>query len=332
MFGFDRRAFFRYFGLGFLATGVSSPAEAGTFFWKRMFAIPPRDTTFITPNDKFYLVNYGAIPDVPIASWKLTLSGYVKRPVTLTYADILSRPSVEAMVTLECIDTLPGGSTISNAVWQGIPLKDVLEEAGLEPGATDVVFYAAEGYSDSIPLSRVMEGDVLLAHSMNGAALPRDHGFPLRVIAPGLYGIKNVKWLIAIEVTDYDYKGYWQQRGWTDEGHIKVTSRIDSPGHYQTIKEKETEIRGIAFGGANGVGKVEISTDGGKGWHPAVIAQAGPPTSWVLWRYHWRIPHPGAYTIVVRATDGKGQPQPTPILQAYPAGSSGLHTIVALVE
>ncbi|HLB94596.1 MAG TPA: oxidoreductase, partial [Nitrospiria bacterium] len=146
------------------------------------------------------------------------------------------------------------------------------------------------------------------------------------------YGIKNVKWLIAIEVTDYDYKGYWQQRGWTDEGHIKVISRIDSPGHYQDLKGPEAEIRGIAFGGAQGVGKVEVSTDGGKTWHLAEITQAYSPTAWVLWRYSWKIPGPGAYTVVVRATDGQGRSQPSQILQAYPAGSSGLHTIVALIE
>src|SRR3972149_1975447 len=294
MIRFDRRAFFRYTGLGLLASSYSKPAEAGTFFWRRMFSVPPRDTPFITPNDKFYLVNYDGIPDVKVATWKLSISGYVKHSLTLTYADFLSRPSVEAMVTLTCIDTLPGGSTISNAVWRGIPLKDLLEEAGLEPGATDVVFYAAEGYSDSIPLSRVMQGDILLAHSMNGVALPRDHGFPLRVIAPGLYGIKNVKWLIAIEVVDYDYKGYWQQRGWTDEGHIKVISRIDSPGHYQDLKGPEAEIRGIAFGGAHGGGKGGGGTDGGKTWHLAEITQAYSPTAWVLWRDSWKIPGPGA--------------------------------------
>lgn len=332
MIRFDRRSFIRYMGFGLLATGWAKPAEAGTFFWKRMFAIPPRDTPFITPNDKFYLVNYDVIPNVQVGRWRLLITGQVKHPFTLTYADFLSSPSVEAMVTLECIDTLPGGSTISNAVWQGLPLKNLLEGAGLEAGAVDVVFHAADGYSDSIPVSRVMKGDVLLAHSMNGVALPRDHGYPLRVIAPGLYGIKNVKWLTEIEVLDYDYKGYWQQRGWTDEGHIKVTSRIDSPGHYQEIKGRETEIRGIAFGGANGVGKVEVSTDGGKTWQLTEIAQASSPSAWVLWRYLWQVPRSGAHTIVVKATDGMGRSQPSQILQAYPAGSSGLHTIIALVS
>ena len=296
-----------------------------------MFSVPPRDMSFITPNSKFYLVQYAGFPDLKVGSWKLPVKGVVKNPLVLDYADFLSRPSTEAMVTLACIDTLPGGSTIGNAVWQGLPLRAILEEAQIEEGAKDVVFRAADGYSDSIPIERIMEGDVLLVHSMNGVALPRNHGYPLRVIAPGLYGIKNVKWLTEIEVVDYDYKGYWQQRGWTDGGLIKVISRIDQPGHYQEVDSGEVGIRGIAFSGANGVDSVLVSTDGGKRWNQAIIKESGSPAAWVIWEYRWRPPARGAYTLIVKAIDRANRTQKSKIQRAYPDGATGLHTIIALV-
>jgi hypothetical protein len=329
---FNRRALFRYGTAGLLASGVPGSAEGGVFFWKRMFSIPPRDTSFITPNDKFYLVQYNGIPALNIAHWELRFSGRIRENAVWTYADFLARPSVEAMVTLKCIDTLPGGSTIGNAVWQGFPLSRLLEEAGMESGAVDVVFHGADGYSDSIPVERVMQGDVLLAHSMNGTALPRDHGYPLRIIAPGLYGIKNVKWLTEIEVVDYDYKGYWQQRGWTDEGRIKIFSRIDRPGHYQDVEGPEIKITGLAFAGAAGVKTVLVSTNGGKQWREATIVHSQVPAAWVLWEYPWRPPRSGAYTLVVKAIDSTGRIQSPEIIRAYPAGASGFHTIVALAQ
>ena len=224
------------------------------------------------------------------------------------------------------------GGSIGNAVWQGIPLRSLLEEVGLDPSAVDVVFRAADGYSDSIPLDRIMKGDVLLAHSMNGTALPRDHGFPLRVIVPGLYGIKNVKWITEIEVVNYDYKGYWQQRGWTDEGTIKIFSRIDQPGHYQELQGSEITIKGIAFAGAIGVKEVWITTDGGKSWSLARMTYSRNPEAWVLWEHTWKPSRSGAHSLVVKAVDYEGRVQASEILRAYPEGASGFHTIVALIE
>ena len=297
-----------------------------------MFSIPPRDTSFITPNDKFYLVQYNGMPNLNVGTWRLPITGNLKNPLTLTYADFLSRPSVESMVTLACIDTLPGGGTIGNAIWQGTPLKDLLLEAGIGSTAVDVVFRAADGYSDSIPVDRVMQGDILLAHTMNGIALPHEHGYPLRVIAPGLYGIKNVKWLTEIEVVDNNFKGYWQQRGWTDEGHIKVISRIDYPGHYQDVPTRDVETKGIAFAGNRGIDQVEISMDSGKKWEKAQITHAQSVNAWVLWKYAWKAPKSGAYSITVRATDRNHQVQTTKILRAYPDGASGHHSITVLVR
>jgi len=332
MIKFNRRMFLRTAGLAALGSGWPKPAAAGTFFWKRLFSVPPRDTVLITPNDKFYIVSYDAFPEIDLRAWSLYIGGSVKSPARLTFADFYGRPSVEMAATLICIDTLPGGDTIGNAVWRGIPLKTLLQEVEPDPSARDVVFRAADGYSDSIPIERAAGDDVLLAYTMNGEALPRAHGYPLRAVVPGLYGIKNVKWITEIEVVDYDYKGYWQQRGWTDKGEIRIVSRIDDPGHYQEIQEREHAVRGLAFGGYYGIGRVELSTDGGRTWNPADLDPPLSPYSWVLWTYRWKIPAPGAYTLTVRAWDKRERVQPAQLEQAYPAGASGYHTVVALVS
>lgn len=332
MIRFDRRSFFRYAAFGLGSLGLTRRAEGGAFFFKRMFSVPPRETPFITSNQKFYQVQYDTVPKVESALWKLKINGRVRNPLTLIYADFLSAQSIKSMVTLKCIDTLPGGGTISNAVWQGPRLRDILLEAGIQPDAQDVIFQASDGYSDSIPVERIMKGDVMLAHSMNGVALPMDHGYPIRIIAPGLYGIKNVKWITDIEIVNYDYQGYWQQRGWTDIGRIKTFSRIDSPGHYQEISGPEVDIKGIAFAGSRGISKVEISTTGGALWETAQITSSILKTVWVLWKYRWAPRKSGSYTLVVRAIDGMGEIQTDEIKRAYPDGSSGLHTILALVN
>lgn len=332
MIHLDRRAFLRSAGLGALASAWPGSANAGTFFWKRLFSVPPRDTVLITPNDKFYIVNYAGFPNLDLAGWSLYVGGLVKKPMRLTYADFYSRRSVEMAATLICIDTLPGGDTISNAVWRGISLKSLLEEVVPDSAAFDVVFHAADGYSDSIPFERAMNGDVLLATLMNGETLPVAHGYPLRAVVPGLYGIKNVKWITEIEVLDYDYKGYWQQRGWTDQGEIRITSRIDTPGHYQEVRGHEHTVRGIAFGGYYGISRVELSLDSGRSWNAAVLEEPLSPYTWVLWQYRWKTSMPAAYTLMVRAWDKRGRLQEPKLERAYPQGASGYHTVIALAS
>ncbi len=316
--------------------GLTRPAEAGVFFWGRLFSVPPRETPFITPNDQFYRVNYsdqslevGAA--IRSAEWSMRLHGAVEHPRTLRYVDVLEQRTLEQMVTLECIDNEPGGSLMSNALWAGFSLSRVLEAAKPLDTAMDVVFHGSDGYHDSITLDRAMHGDVMLAHSMNGVSLPRDHGYPLRAIVPGIFGIKNVKWLTEIEVVERDHQGYWQERGWTDEGIIPVTSRIDRPGHYQALRGGRQEVRGVAFGGVHGIKRVEVSVDGGRTWHDAVMAPS-PPYAWVHWTYEWRASVAGAHTVVVRAEGRDGVRQVEAASRAYPAGTSGLHTIVALVQ
>jgi DMSO/TMAO reductase YedYZ molybdopterin-dependent catalytic subunit len=177
-----------------------------------------------------------------------------------------------------------------------------------------------------------MQDDVMLAFLMNGEKLPKEHGFPIRLLVPGLYGIKNVKWIVEIEVYPGDYQGYWQRKGWTDDGTIKIFSRIDSPGHYQTLRGQEQLFRGIAFGGPNSISKVELSFDAGRTWNECEIERPMSPYSWVIWNYQWRPPKAGKFQTVVRATDTKGQLQIAEIVRPQPAGASGLHTIIADVE
>jgi len=326
-----RRTFLKHAATGLGLLVFAQPARAMQTIQKRLLALPARDTPFITPNEQFYNVQYAGPQKVDVATWTLTVAGRVARPLRLRYEEILKRPAVERMVTLQCIDNEVAGELISNAVWKGIDLAALLDEAGVRPDAVDVTFYGADLYSDGITLDRAMNYDVLLAYEMNGKTLPARNGYPLRAVVPGLYGIKNVKWLTKVEVVDHDFLGYWQQKGWTDNGTIKISSRIDAPGPYNT-QRGETTFRGIAFGGYNGVRAVELSFDGGKQWRAAKLDPTPSRYSWVIWRYRWTPPAPGVYPVAVRATNGLGETQTDFIARAFPDGTSGLHTIVTFVE
>jgi DMSO/TMAO reductase YedYZ molybdopterin-dependent catalytic subunit len=334
---FSRRTVLKATGLGSIAALTGGCDAVGGVFG-RMFAIPARDTTYFTPNAKFYVVNYAdsAVSmsrDVNIEQWKLHVKGAVSAPMSLGWRDILNRDSYDQVSTLMCIDTLPGGDSMGNATWRGISLKKLLLECGAdEETARDVVFRGIDGYDDSIPFTRAMQDDVMLAFLMNGEKLPKEHGFPIRLLVPGLYGIKNVKWIVEIEVYPGDYHGYWQRKGWTDDGTIKIFSRIDSPGHYQTLRGHQQVFRGIAFGGPHSISNVELSFDAGRIWNECEIEKPMSPYSWVIWNYTWKPPRSGKFQTVVRATDTNGQRQIAEIVRPQPAGASGLHTIIADVE
>ena len=261
-----RRSLFKLTGIA-AAAGLTGGCDGVGSFFGRMFAVPPRETNYFTENKKFYVVNYSDSPfnvsrDLRQDEWRLSVKGEVKKPLSLDWRGLLNRENFEQISTLMCIDTLPGGDSLGNARWRGISLKKLLREAEVDEETTrDIVLRGADAYDDSIPLARAMQDDVMLAFLMNGEKLPKEHGFPLRLLVPGLYGIKNVKWIVEIEAYAGDYKGYWQRKGWTDDGTIKTFSRIDSPGHYQTLRGAEQRFRGIAFGGPNSISRVEISLD-----------------------------------------------------------------------
>ena len=311
------------FGLGFPGCDMGS-----------MFAVPPRETVYFTPTDKFYTVNfmdasYNFTRDLDVEQWKMVVKGSVERPLVMKWRDLLNRESFDQAVTLMCIDTLPGGSSLGNAMWRGISLKKLLQDVGADDEtARDVIFRAADGYHDSIPFSRAMEDDVMLAYLMNGEKLPKDHGFPVRLIVPGLYGIKNVKWITEIEVYNGDHLGYWQQKGWTDDGRIHIFSRIDSPGHYQSLHGPQQRLRGIAYGGPESISEVQLSFDQEKTWVSADIEPPLSPYTWVIWNYEWNSPKPGKHMVSVRAIDTKGKIQTSEITRPQPAGATGLHSIV----
>ena len=209
------------------------------------------------------------------------------------------------------------------------------EKAGVKFGAVDIVLYGDEGYSDSFPIEKALDDDTILAYKMNGEILPMDHGYPLRAVVPGIYGMKNVKWINRIKIVDNDYKGHWEKRGWSDSAVIKLMSRIDDPFDGARITRTSYTIGGIAYGGAQGVSNVEVSTDGGKTWDQAVIKEPLSKYAWTLWSYQWNPSYKGDYKISVRAIDKLGVVQNKGNLlsrKVFPSGAEGIHSINVSVE
>ncbi len=291
-----------------------------------------KPTIPITPNEEFYLTSYRSPPTIRVNDWSLSIKGLVERPVSLTYEQLVAMPTVSQIVTLECVGNTVAGEFISTAEWGGISLRTLIEEAGASITAYDVIFQAADGFSDSIRIDRAMAGDVMIAHRMNGVPLPQGHGFPARIIVPGCYGMKSVQWLTEIEVVDQDYKGYYPQKGWTDEAIVKTTSRIDVPGHGATLRGRRHKIEGLAFAGTRGISLVEISMDGGERWTSVTLDPPLSSAAWSFWRYDWAAPASGRYQLVVRATDGTGRLQSSIEQDPAPDGATGLHEMTVTVE
>ena len=289
----------------------------------------------ITSNDQFYQVskNLFSDPTVDGNSWRLTVDGQVDNPFTLTYQELLALPAKQQYESLMCISNDVGGQYMSNALWEGIPLVDFLQRAGVKTGATKIVFHAADDYTDSIHLSKAIEPTTLLAIRMNGDTLPQEHGFPARMLVPGIYGMKHCKWLTRIEVVNYDYQGYWQQRGWSDAAPVRMTSRIDTPLTGSSTKSHSTTyIAGVAFSGNKGISEVDVSTDAGQTWQRAILKQPLSGFTWVLWELAWQPPKAGSYTIVARAIDLEGNVQDPNEEPPLPNGSSGYHSIILNVS
>ncbi|HMM43015.1 MAG TPA: molybdopterin-dependent oxidoreductase, partial [Thermomicrobiales bacterium] len=229
-------------------TPVASPAAEATpppGSFPAPEGMPPRYTT----NAAFYTVDISTRdPNIPEEGWSLTVKGLVEREVVLSWQDLLAMPAVEQDGTLMCISFTYDSGLISTTRWTGVPLRDVLQRAGIRDGVVDLVCRGAGGYSDSIPLAKALDPRTLLAYGMNGTALPRSHGFPCRLYVPNLYGEKNVKWLEEIELVDHDYRGYWQERGWTDDATIQVLSTIETPrGAVRPDADGVVPLGGIAF-------------------------------------------------------------------------------------
>jgi DMSO/TMAO reductase YedYZ molybdopterin-dependent catalytic subunit len=293
----------------------------------------PGITPRITPNESHYTVDTTLVkPRVLVDDWRLDIKGLVQSPFSLTYDQLLDLEAVEQMHTLECISNYVGGDLISTALWTGVPLRDLLDRAQVQPGAYDVVFTSVDGYTDSIPIAKAMEDRTLVAYLMNGKTVPQDHGYPARMLVPNIYGMKNVKWIRTIEVVNYDFIGYWQQQGWSDSANVNTNARIDLPGRSVRWTGGTIQVGGIAFAGARGISKVEISTDGAKSWGLATLEVPMGPLSWRRWSYDWTPSGAGPTKLIVRATDGNGNTE-TPIARSpYPDGSTGYDSIDVTVQ
>ena len=332
----SRRRVVRGIGYAVLALGIFDIASSliGSWFRSGSGRVKGRSGVFpeidglaleITPTDDFYVVSKNAFdPQVDSKSWRLEVAGMVDSPLLLSYDEISALPSVEQYATLACISNEVGGDLIGNTMWKGIRLRDILKQAGLKPGVVDIVLRARDDYTDSIPLDRAMADGTLLVYAMNGELLTSEHGFPLRLLVPGIYGMKNVKWITRIEAVDFDFKGYWQRRGWDDRAEYKTQSRIDSTA--QRTSETVT-VAGIAFAGDRGISKVEVSTDGGRTWEQAEIKPGLSAYTWVLWHKQWTPEQAGKHLLVVRATDSRGIVQTSQAAPPAPSGSSGYHAV-----
>ncbi len=289
----------------------------------------------ITSNDQFYIVskNLTADPTVDGNSWRLTVDGQVDNPFTLTYQELLGQPMKQQYESLMCISNEVGGQYMSNALWEGIPLMDLLQRAGVKAGATKIVFHAYDDYTDSIHLTKALEPTTLLAVRMNSTTLPQEHGFPARMLVPGIYGMKHCKWVTRIEVVNYDFQGYWQQRGWSDPAPVRLTARIDTPLDGSTVTaNRTTYIAGVAFSGNKGISEVDVSTDSAQSWQRATLKQPLSGLTWVLWELAWQPPQAGTYIVTARAIDLEGNVQDPTEEPPLPNGSSGYHSITLNVS
>jgi DMSO/TMAO reductase YedYZ molybdopterin-dependent catalytic subunit len=292
----------------------------------------PNQTPELTATNNFYVVskNFLSDPEVNAASWQLEITGLVDHPLKLTYSELTALPMVTRAHTLECISNEVGQNLMSTAIWTGVRLKDLLAQAGVQSQASTMVFRAVDGYSDRLTLAQAMDDRTLLAHHINGAPLPSKHGFPVRLLVPDLYGMKNGKWLQQLELIAGDYTGYWEQEGWSHEAHVKTTSRIDTPQDGDILQARPQFIAGVAYAGARGIGRVEVSVDGGHTWQVATLKRPLNELTWVLWEYHWS-PQSGNYLIVVRGIDKQGDYQIAEIEPTLPNGATGYHSAAVTV-
>src|SRR5467141_4125283 len=262
----------------------------------------------ITPNDLFYCVTKNVVdPRVDVDLWHLEVSGLVENRAVYRFADFKSITPVEQETTLMCISNGLDAGLMSNAVWKGVRMHDLLDMAAPLASAAKVRLHGVDNYTDTILLEKAMDPATIIAYEMNGVTLPHRHGYPARVVVPGYFGEKHVKWLTRIEVTTADAKGFYETQGWGPDFIVPTRSRIDVPDHeswfFLSKLAGPIEVKGMAFGGDRGISRVELSLDDGKTWDEASIHYAGGDLAWSLWNAPngWMPDEPGDYTIVVRA-------------------------------
>ncbi|GAA1559325.1 sulfite oxidase [Dactylosporangium maewongense] len=291
---------------------------------------------FVTANRDFYRVDTAlTVPRVDVAGWRLRVRGMVGRPLELTFDDLLRRPLIERDVTLNCVSNEVGGPYVGTARWLGVPLADLLREARPAPGADQVVARSVDGMTIGTPLAVVLDGrDAMLCVGMNGEPLPLEHGFPVRMLTPGLYGYAGAcKWLTSIELTTFEaYDAYWVARGWAARGPVKTASRIDRPLPFTRLDPAAGPVRvaGAAWAQGRGIAAVEVQVDDGP-WQAATLLPAPTDDTWAQWRLDWAAT-PGSHLLRVRATDKTGALQTPDRATPFPSGATGWHTVTVTVQ
>ncbi|MFN8518067.1 MAG: molybdopterin-dependent oxidoreductase [Chloroflexota bacterium] len=287
-------------------------------------------TPLVVPNDRFYRIDTALIvPRVDAATWSMTVTGMVDQEVRLTYEELRAMPLFDQYVTIACVSNEVGGDLVGNALWTGVHLRDVLAMAGVQTGATQIVGRSVDGFTVGFPTDWAMDPsrDPMIAIGMNGEPLPVEHGFPARLIIPGLYGyVSATKWLGSIELTTWEgYDAYWVPLGWSKEGPILTQSRIDTPRSGATLAAGTVNVAGVAWAPDRGVERVEVKVDDGA-WVQATTSAPLSDATWVQWVRPWDAT-PGDHTIEVRATDGTGEVQTADVTRPAPDGARGHHAI-----
>ena len=320
-----------------VASPVASPASGAPADPTQAFAALESAgalTSVITSTADFYHVSKNISDPTPSSDgWSLTIAGLVDREVSFTLADLEARATTRKITTLCCISNELNGDLIGTAEWRGIPLRDLLDEAGVRPEALDVVARAADDYADSFPVTRALDPDTLLVVGMNGETLPTDHGFPARLIVPGIYGMKNVKWLERIELVAEDFEGYWQTRGWSDSAEPQIWGRIDTPASGDSLPAGPVTLAGVAAAGDRGIYRVEISLDEGETWAIATLEDPiNAPLTWVRWLLPIQAVAGDEYKLRLRITDGEGVTAPKDRQPPLPDGATGWPSRTVSVE
>lgn len=345
--GIDRRQFFRLAAIGAVVAAaagaisrwIPSTAQVTASRAKAIVPIPsskqaiPADadfkinglTPYVTPTEGFYRVDTAFVPpNITAEEWGLKIHGMVDKEISISYADLIARPQIQRDITLTCVSNPVGGNLAGNATWIGARIQDLLKEAGPNGGADCVLATSKDDFTQTVPLDALTDGrDALLAVAMNGEVLPILHGFPVRMVVPGLYGyVSACKWVVDLKVTKFAQESaYWTQRGWSDHGPIKTASRIDVPKGFAQFPAGDVTIAGVAWAQHRGISSVEVQIDNGP-WQKAELAGDASIDTWRQWKYTWKA-NSGTHTVQSRATDGTGAVQTSAVQDVLPDGATG---------
>jgi DMSO/TMAO reductase YedYZ molybdopterin-dependent catalytic subunit len=289
----------------------------------------------LVPNEDFYRIDTAlSIPRIDLQEWTLRVTGMVNRPYTIDFPDLLDMRMVERDVTLSCVSNQVGGGLVGNARWLGVPLTEILDRAGVQSGAEQIVGRSVDDFTVGFPVEAAYDGrEALIAVGMNGEPLPFEHGFPARLVVAGLYGyVSATKWLSEIELTTWDgFDAYWVPRGWAKEAPIKTQSRIDTPAQNQQVPAGRHVVAGVAWAPTRGISRVEVQLGEDQPWVEAELSEPLSENAWVQWRVDWEPGDGGRHLLRCRATDGEGELQTEEVAPPAPDGATGWHTRMVVV-